>query len=490
MKQRAVIIGAGPAGLTAAHELLERTSVTPLVVEAAAQVGGLAKTVEYKGNRLDMGGHRFFSKSPRVNAWWGQFLPPAEDAPAGAEDVMTTQRRRSRILFAGQLYAYPLHPSPTLLRQLGLGRSTRIAASYAFRTLFPRRPERNLEDFMINRFGDALYHAFFQHYTEKVWGVPCQEISSDWGAQRIKDVSLGGAVLHWWRTTTGAGGPVPTSLIGRFLYPRYGPGQLWEAVARRVTEAGGAIQLQRRVTRVHLEGHRVVAVTVRNEATGAEEELSCDHALSSMPIPELARSLEPGPPAHVLEAADGLEFRDFIVVGVLARRLKPRPEGPLDDCWLYIQEPSVHMGRLQLYNNWSTGMVADRSLQWLGIEYFCNVGDALWNRTDEAMKALAAEELGRLGIVDADDVVDAVVVRVEKAYPAYFSGYARFPEIRAWFDGIENLFLIGRNGMHRYNNQDHAMLTGMAAVDAVGAGSADKSALWAVNAKAEYHEET
>ncbi len=489
MSQRAVIIGAGPAGLTAAHELLERTDVVPVVLEASGQVGGLAKTVVYKGNRLDMGGHRFFSKSPRVNDWWRRMLPPADTQPPGAQDVMLTQRRRSRILFDGKLYDYPLRLSPALLRQLGLGRSARIAASYACRGIFPRRPERNLEDFMVNRFGDELYRAFFKTYTEKVWGAPCSEISSDWGAQRIKNVSLGGAVLHWWRTTTGAHGPVPTSLIGQFLYPRHGPGQLWEAVARRIEDMGGKVLLRRRVVGVHLDGTRVAAVTVRDEDTGAREMLCCDHVLSSMPVPELAHALNPAPPEPVRDAAGALEFRDFIVVGVLARRLRPRADGPLDDSWLYIQEPAVHMGRLQFYNNWSADMVADRGLQWLGIEYFCSVGDGLWNRADEDMKALAAEELDRLGIVDWEDVLDAVVVRVEKAYPAYFAGYARFPEVRAWFDAIDNLFLIGRNGMHRYNNQDHAMLTGMAAVDAIAAGRTDKSALWAVNAEAEYHEE-
>jgi protoporphyrinogen oxidase len=365
--------------------------------------------------------------------------------------------------------------------------------------VFPIRDERNLEQFFINRFGKTLYETFFKSYTEKVWGLPCQEISAEWGAQRIKGLNIIKAITHAarsiFRKTTGiAQKDVETSLIERFLYPKLGPGQLWEEVARRVTRMGGEVRMQQDVVALHARGGRIVGVDVRDQTTGEKITITGDIFFSTMPIKELMRALTPAVDERLLAISDGLMYRDFITVGLLVRKLTVKDQHSAEgeklirDNWIYVQEPDVLVGRLQIFNNWSPYLVADKETVWLGLEYFCNEGDAIWSRSDEEMIALGKEELARIGIIDTGDVVDATVLRVPKTYPAYFGTYDRLNEVRDYLAGYTNLFLVGRNGMHKYNNQDHSMLTAMTAVDNILEGRTDQSNIWAVNTEQEYHE--
>jgi len=505
----AVIAGAGPAGLTAALELLACTDVQPIVFEADSMVGGLAKTVVHNGNRMDIGGHRFFSKSTRVMDWWLGILPLerggsgddgwlGELSRVGADDadrVMLVRERVSRILYGRRFYDYPVSLNANTIRNLGLWRMSRIGASYLRARLFPIRDERTLEQFMINRFGRELYTTFFEQYTEKVWGVPCSQIKADWGAQRIKGLSVSKALAHALRhalprrrrTADIAQRTTETSLIERFLYPKLGPGQLWEEVARIVEERGGEVRLHCRVVGLDVRDERVVAAHIA-DADGAVRTVPCDYFISTMPVRELAAQLGDTLPAEGREIAAGLEYRDFITVGVL---LGAHTRGGLEsmpDNWIYVQEPDVKVGRLQIFNNWSPYLVADPDTVWIGMEYFAAEGDALWSRSDEAMSALAVGELEKLDLISPSDVLDTTVLRVPKAYPAYFGSYDRFEVLRAQLDRYANLYLIGRNGMHRYNNQDHSMLTAMVAVENIAAGLDAKDNIWSVNVEQEYHE--
>jgi protoporphyrinogen oxidase len=516
---RAVVVGAGPAGLTAAWELL-RVGVHPRVVEASGEVGGISRTVNHRGYRMDLGGHRFFSRSEWVMAWWQSMLPvdraSAGDgatlrlayrqrqaevtvAPAPAvvdpDRVMLVRPRLSRIYHRGRFFDYPLRIDPKTVFALGFWRSVAAGLSYVYAHAFPRDPERHLEDFLVNRFGRRLYETFFRSYTEKVWGVPCTGISADWGAQRIKGLSLKRALGHALARALGrAPRESPTSLIERFLYPKLGPGQLWEEVARRVRAGGGAIELGARVEKLRLDGGRVVAVDVRRG--DRVETIACDHLVSSMPVKDLVACIDPPPPPEVREVAARLPYRDFIVVGLVARRMSIGEDASArggtrlpPDNWIYIQEPDVRLGRLQIMNNWSPALVPDPTTAWLGLEYFCSEGDDLWSLDDAALLALAKREAQQIGILVAADVIDGIVVRVPKAYPAYIGAYEQFGVVRAWLDAVPNLWLVGRNGMHRYNNQDHSMLTAKAAAENIAAGRTDKDNIWSVNVDDDYLEE-
>ena len=519
-QRTAIIIGAGPAGLTAALELIRRTDVRPVVLEAAEVVGGISRTVNFNGYRMDIGGHRFFSKSDWVMDWWQQILPlepgadanavisyrrrsrpvsaPAAAEPSGRDRVMLLRPRLSRIYFLRRFFDYPLKLDVATISKLGAVRFARICASYAWSTCFPRRPETSLEDFLVNRFGGELYRTFFKSYTEKVWGVPCDEISAEFGAQRIKGLSLTRAVLHSLRKMTSSkrSQRVPaaqTSLVERFLYPKYGPGQLWEEVAEKVRAGGGEVRFRHAVEKLRIEDGRIAQVVVRDLATGEPRPERADFVISTMAVKDLVAGLEPAPPADVVAVAAGLPYRAFIAVGLLARRMKTRgnvsgERGYPPDNWIYVQEPDVRLGRLQIFNNWSPALAPDPTKAWLGLEYFCTEGDELWRLTDGELRALAIRELEQIDLLADEDVLDATVVRVPKAYPAYFGTYADFPRVRAHLDRLANLFLIGRNGMHRYNNQDHSMLTARAAVDCIASGSADKEGIWSVNVDDEYHE--
>ena len=519
--KQAIIIGAGPTGLTAAYELLQQTDIQPIVFELSDAIGGLSRTVNCKGNRMDIGGHRFFSKSARVMQWWLNTLPlqnadthdygsalwdailgwPDGPDPALVDNVMLMRTRLSRILFQRRLFDYPLSLSARTLANLGWKRTAEIGLSYALAQLKPIRQERSLEDFLINRFGRSLYRTFFADYTEKVWGVPCTEISPEWGAQRIKALSIKKAVFDALRHTVRrdaslAQSHTETSLIRRFLYPKLGPGQLWEEVARRVQDAGGEVHLRHKVVGLKVEDRRIVAVDVRDEATGEVTTREADVIFSTMPVQDLIAAMTPEPPSLVQDVAQGLVYRDFVTVGLLLERLQPARDkkaqgdnGMIADNWIYVQEPDVKVGRLQFFNNWSPYLVADPQRPWVGLEYFCNLGDSLWSRGDAEMIRFATEELVRLDMIDRDGVLDGTVVRMPYTYPAYFGTYDRFPILRDYTDAIENLFLVGRNGMHRYNNQDHAMLTAMAAVENLVEGRLTKDNIWTVNVEQQYHEE-
>jgi protoporphyrinogen oxidase len=499
-ERKAIIIGAGPAGLTAAYELLTRTDIQPIVLERFDYMGGISRTVQYKGNRMDIGGHRFFSKSDRVMNWWLAQLPQEETGQAEREDdVMLVRGRKSRIYFLRKFFDYPIQLSAATLGNLGPWRTLRIGFSYLKAMMFPIRRVENLEQFFINRFGRELYLTFFKSYTEKVWGVPCDKISAEWGAQRIKGLSIRKALMHFLKQSGKskdiAQKETETSLIEQFLYPKLGPGQMWEKVAARVQELGGEIITNFNVTAIDVKDGRVAAVSGVG-ADGGVRNFTGDYFFSTTSVKELVQAMAEGGtsvPPNVSEVAANLQYRDFIAVGLLVDKLKVHEPGGqpgrlVSDNWIYIQEPDVLIGRLQVFNNWSPYLVADSSKVWLGAEYFCYEGDELWSRSEESMAKLAAEELAKIDIIDANDVRDAVVVHMAKTYPAYFGLYERFSEVRSFVDKIENLFLVGRNGMHKYNNQDHSMLTAMTAVDNIIAGRTDKANLWDVNTEQDYHE--
>jgi protoporphyrinogen oxidase len=504
MKQdTAIIIGAGPAGLTAALELQRHTGIRPILIEASQEIGGISRTVRYKGNRMDIGGHRFFSKSDRVMQWWQQIMPAIEDsaAPSGDDLVMLVRQRQSRIYFLRRFFDYPIRITADTLRKMGLLRTLRCGLSYMRSALLPQRVEHSLEDFLINRFGRQLYLTFFKSYTEKVWGVPCHEISAEWGAQRIKGLSLTAVVKHFLKKTFSAKGScdlaqkeTETSLIEKFLYPKFGPGQLWEHAADLIRQGGGEIHFGITIDRIHTLGSQVVSIEGRRE-NGERVAYDGNYFFSTMPVRDLVRALGSAAPPQVIEVSEGLMYRDFITVGLLANRLiVSEPDGSLlKDNWIYIQEPDVTVGRLQIFNNWSPWLVNQSPdgppKVWIGLEYFCYETDPIWQLSDEEMTRLAIDEVTRIGILKAEDVEDAHVVRVPKTYPAYFGSYDRFHIIRECTDKYENLFLVGRNGMHKYNNQDHSMLTAMTAVENIVHGVTTKDNLWAINTETEYHEE-
>ena len=695
MAKIAVIIGAGPAGLTAGLELLRRTEIVPVILEASDEIGGISRTIRYKGNRMDIGGHRFFSKSDRVMQWWMELMPPDLSVPAlpisefaasapetairqteisyqgklrvvtvpahppeepplrglgplqhtaessesrhnsmtndtdelsrlvlqavaddfeeiemivhdvtkwlgGVDDstyrrqiehalmkciadknvkayetsdelqqfvatradlqtisehwfyiteqgkeqlrrleeidedeadadhskacidgepiedvdetvvvpepenpdlVMLIRPRRSRIYYLRKFFDYPITLTANTLRNLGVIRMVRVGTSYAVSRVRQIKPEKSLEDFLINRFGRELYLTFFKSYTEKVWGTPCHQISAEWGAQRIKGLSLTSAVKHLVKKLFSAKSKpgdlaqkgTDTSLIERFMYPKFGPGQLWEHVAGLIRQNGGEIHMGWRVDRLNFadgEPLRVTSIEAVSQS-GGRRTFAGDFFFSTMPMRDLLRAMKTPVPENVLEVSDGLQYRDFITVGLLVDRLKvTEPDGGLlKDTWIYIQEPDVLLGRLQIFNNWSPHLVCDPSRVWIGLEYFCYETDDLWKMADEDLKQFAIAEVAKIGILNAADVTDAHVVRVPKTYPAYFGTYDRFDELKEFTNRIDNLFLVGRNGMHKYNNQDHSMLTAMHVVDGLAAGSVDKQALWEINTEQEYHEE-
>jgi protoporphyrinogen oxidase len=422
----------------------------------------------------------------------------AQGSDDDPDRVMLVRSRKSRIFFNRTFFDYPIRLSTQTLRNLGVRRVSKILVSYLKAKTFPIREESNLEEFLVNRFGRELYETFFRSYTEKVWGVPCHEIGAEWGAQRIKGLSITKAVLHALSRIVRRDGSIAqkgteTSLIERFLYPKLGPGQMWETCAEKIRVLGGEVRTGLRVRSLRREGDRIVSAEAVDSESGETIGLQGDFFFSTMPVRDLVRGLGDAVPRSVAEVAEGLVYRDFLTVGVLVNRLRihDREAGEgelLKDNWIYIQEPDVLVGRLQIFNNWSPALVSDPDLVWLGMEYFCNEGDDLWSMTDDQLKELGAAELEKMGFVGPGAVRNATVIRMPKTYPAYFGTYDRFEEIRAYLDPIENLFLLGRNGMHRYNNQDHSMLTAMTAVDNILEGNRSKANIWDVNAEQDYHE--
>ena len=523
----AVIAGAGPAGLTAARELTRRSDIHPIVCETSDEIGGISKTVKHNGNRIDIGGHRFFSKSERVMDWWASVMPmqtePSRDeillgerltsglTSAGKSDgtkvdpektdrVLLARRRVSRIYYLRKFFDYPISMSMTTIANMGLGRTMRAGMGY-MKSMMHKRPEKSLEDFYINRFGKTLYSMFFEDYTEKVWGLHPSKLGADWGSQRVKGLSITAIIKDMVMKKFGRrdSSKVETSLIEEFIYPKLGPGQLWETVAADMQADGGELRMQTTVKKVHVEGDRVVAVTVTG-ADGKDRRQECDFFISSMPIKDLIAAIDGVEvPAEVAKAASELPYRDFITVGLLVDKLKIKNETKLHtyadrvpDTWIYVQERDVRLGRIQIFNNWSPYMVADfKNKMWIGLEYFCFEGDKMWQMSDKDFISMAIDELVHIGIIDsAADVEDAVRIRIKKAYPAYHGAYYQLDKVKDFLNRFSNLYCVGRNGQHRYNNMDHSMLTAMETVDDITSANpgADKSAIWNVNTETEYHE--
>lgn len=528
MDEIAIIIGAGPAGLTAGYELLEKSDIKPIIFESTNMIGGISQTNNYKGNRIDIGGHRFFSKSKIVMDWWLDILPiqqsPSYDDkrlnreldyslikkittinketnyseeldPEKTDELFLIRDRKSRILFLSKLFNYPVTLNMDTLKKLGAYRTLKIGMDY-IKALIHKLPEDNLENFYINHFGKELYRTFFEKYTYKVWGIECRNIAADWGSQRVKGLDIKKTILHALHEFTKINEKdVETSLIEQFLYPKLGPGQMWETVAHRIIEQGGEIHLNSKVTGLKTENNSITSVEINNQ-----EKIGGNYFISTMPVKDLINSMyKENPkiiPENILEVSQGLIYRDFITVGILLNNinLKNETKNPtindiLPDTWIYIQEENVKLGRVQIFNNWSPYLVEDHDKIWLGLEYFCNEGDGLWNKSDEEMSNFAINELDKINFASKKDVIDSVVIRIPKAYPAYFGTYDRFDEIRNYVDTFDNLFLIGRNGMHRYNNMDHSMLTAMEAVKNIISGQNDNSNIWEVNSENEYHEQ-
>lgn len=505
----AIIIGAGPAGLTAAYRFLLDTDIKPVILEESEYIGGISRTAVVGGNRMDIGGHRFFSKNDEVNAMWQELMPlqgkpSIDDLTLGVEKplseggpdpetedrVMLLRNRISRIFFLRKFFDYPISLKPETFKNMGFANTMRAGFGY-LGSCIVKKKEDSLENFYINRFGRPLYEMFFEDYTTKLWGRSPAQISADWGAQRVKGLSLSKAVWNVLSKPFRPKDKVETSLIEQYYYPKKGPGQLWETLADEIRRRGGEIIMNTRVERIRVENGRVSAVTA---ADGRE--FTGDYFMSTMPVKDLVAGMGEAAPADVRRIAAGLPYRDFITVGLLVNKLKLQNKtkvrtltGDVPDCWIYVQERDVKIGRLQLFNNWSPYMVADpKHTMWIGLEYFCNEGDELWSMSDEAFIDFAIGELVKIDVIDRSDVIDSTRIRVKKAYPAYFDTYAEFDTVKDYLSGIENLWCLGRNGQHRYNNMDHSMLTAMEAVRAIAAGSTDKSAVWGVNTEKEYHE--
>ena len=513
MKKKVVIIGAGPAGLSTAYELAKSDDFDITVLELEKFVGGISRTAYYNGNRMDVGGHRFFTKVERVSDLWHEIMPlqgqPSIDDkilnrniplvengpdPEKEDIVMLKRHRVSRIYFLKKFFDYPISMKPRTFANMGFGRTLKAGFGY-IGSCIHKRKENSLEDFYINRFGKPLYQLFFESYTEKLWGVHPSKLSADWGAQRVKGLSLSKA---FWNAITKPfrkkNKKVETSLIEQFEYPKYGPGQLYTLLADSLVKKGVNIVYNSEVNKILLnKDHQISEVICKDGKS-----YKADYFVSSMPIKDLFIAL--GTEVVDSEAYDtavNLPYRDFITVGLLLDKLKiknktkiPAVNDLVPDTWIYVQERDVTMGRMQLFNNWSPYMVADPlNTVWMGLEYFCSEGDEMWNSSDSDFINMAIDELVRMGIIESkENVLDATRLKVKKAYPAYFGSYDHFDLVRKELDSISNLYCIGRNGQHRYNNMDHSMLTGLIAADYIKEGNTDKTALWEVNTEKEYHE--
>ena len=513
--KKVLIIGAGPAGLTAAYELLCNSEKYQVIVfEESSCLGGISKTVNYKGNRMDMGGHRFFSKSPEVNAWWEKILPsqgaypyddkvlgrtstvvPGGPDPEKTDRVMLRRNRISRIFFNSRFFDYPISLKFETIRNMGLGTTILAGISY-LKAVRHKREEKSLEDFYINRFGEKLYRMFFEKYTENLWGRHPSEISPEWGAQRVKGLSVKAVLKDISGKISGINnGEVETSLIREFAYPKLGPGQLWELIAAEVEKMGGVIIRNARVVNIMKENSSVTGIVYEKEGRMITE--SCDYVISSMPLKDLVAGMN-DVPARYAQIAEGLPYRDYMTVGVLIPHLYLKNKTSIrtignivPDNWVYVHERNVKMGRFQIYNNWSPYMVSDiEHTVWLGLEYFCCEGDSMWSMNDGEFARMAIREMVVLGLIGREDeVIDWHVERVKKAYPAYFDTYAQIDELRDYLNTIPNLFCVGRNGQHRYNNMDHSMITSFEAVKNILSGEITKDNIWNVNTENKYHEQ-
>lgn len=512
--KKVLIIGGGPAGLTAAYELLTKSDEYEVVLfEETDTFGGISRTVAYHGNRMDMGGHRFFSKMPEVNAWWQSMMPlqgqPAKDdillkrevnvAPNGpdpekVDNVMLSRRRVSRIYFDGKFYDYPISLKPETFKNMGFRNTLKCGCSYLCAMLH-KLPEDNLENFYVNSFGRKLYSMFFEYYTENLWGRHPSEIDASWGAQRTKGLSIGGIVKDvFGKVFHVKDREINTSLIEEFKYPKLGPGQLWEITASEVEKHGGKIITGAKVVGLSKENNRITELTYMKNGEKLTE--NGDIVISSMPLKDLVSGMNDVPP-EPKRIAEGLPYRDYMTLGVLVKKLalKNKTElktlgGIVPDCWVYVQDRSVKMGRFQIYNNWSPYLVKDLdNTVWVGLEYFCNENDEFWNQSEEEFAELGIHEMLRIHLIESkDDVLDTHLERVKKAYPAYFDTYNEIDKLIEYLNTIDNLYCVGRNGQHRYNNLDHSMMTSFEAVKCILSGKSDKSAVWNVNTEKEYQE--
>jgi protoporphyrinogen oxidase len=521
-KKTAIIVGAGPAGLTAAMELLEKTDIQPIILETSTQIGGISRTVQFEGNRIDIGLHRFFSKSEKVNQWWQKVCPVQQksivkntvfigenysfnkvDKLGQKEDscIMLIRNRLSRIIHQRKFFDYPISLNLNTFFNLGLIEIEKICLSYARANLFPIKKEISLEDFFINRFGRELYGLFFKDYTEKIWGIPCRKIGSEWGVQRIKGLSIAKVISHalkinFLKHFSIADKDIEPSLIRQYKFPRLGAGHFWEKVAQDIKEGGGEILLGYNVIRFDLEGNRVTKTYARIKNTQEIKEFRGDYFFSTMPVKDLIPSLNGAVPEEVKQVASELPYRDHIIVGLLLKRLRLKNKskvktinGIIPDSWIYVQEKDIQAGRVQIINNWSPDMVKDVNTVLIGLEYFCNRHDALDVKSDEELTRLAIFESSKMGFIYEEDVLSGIVIRTPGAYPAYFGSFKKFKLIRDFTDCFENLYLIGRNGMHRYNNMDHSMLTAIAAVENIINDIKTKDNIWNINTDNEYQEE-
>lgn len=511
--KKVVIIGAGPAGLTAAYELLSKNSgeYEVTVLEESNAIGGISRTVFHGGNRMDIGGHRFFSKDKSVMDFWSRIMPlqgaPSFDdaklgrekslaengpAPDSEDRVMLVRDRVSRIYYDNKFFDYPISMKPQTFKNMGFASTVKAGCSYVKSAVF-KRQEDSLESFYVNRFGKTLYGMFFEGYTEKLWGRHPREIAADWGAQRVKGLSIRALIKDMWKKAFGTKdrGQVETSLIEQFWYPKLGPGQLWETVAREVENMGGTILMGHGVTSLQKQNGKIVSVCCKDKSFDA------DIVISSMPVKDLMDGITGElPDNELMQIADGLPYRDFVTVGLLVPRLNLKNETKIKtlgnivpDCWIYVQDTGVKLGRIQIFNNWSPYMVKDpENTVWIGLEYFCSEGDEFWNLPEAECVDFAVKELVKMGVIDEGSVLDSHRELVKKAYPAYFDTYASMDKLVDYLNGIDNLYCVGRNGQHRYNNMDHSMVTAMRCADHITGRISDKTDIWQVNTEQEYHE--
>ncbi len=508
-KTKVVIIGAGPAGLTAGYELLKKDkNYDVTILESSNDIGGISKTINYNGNRMDIGGHRFFSKDPKVNEFWQEILPLqgkpsiddldlkrekklAENGPDPQKEdcIMLKRHRVSRIYYLNKFFDYPVSLSWSTIKNLGFVRTMKSGFSY-LKSLLWKKEEDSLENFYINRFGKKLYSMFFEGYTEKLWGRHPKEIDASWGSQRVKGISITEVLKNAFSKMFHLKNKkVETSLIEEYYYPKYGPGQLWEQVAIEFEKMGGKVLKNHEVTKINVQDKKIVSVVCQ------EKEIQGDIFISSMPIKDLIADMN-NVPEKIADIANNLPYRDFVTVGLLVKNLKIKNQTAIKtynelvpDCWIYVQDTKVKLGRIQIFNNWSPYLVKNpKNTVWLGLEYFCNEGDQFWNLSEEECVKLAINELEKIGIIDSNQVIDSHREKIKKAYPAYFDSYEHIDEVITYLNEIPNLYCVGRNGQHRYNNMDHSMMTSFNTVECIINNNPDKSSIWNVNTEQEYHE--